>query len=318
MKIFLIVSIIVISFILISIYIPTIFISKHIYKKELTKEYNKDKWGRFCSAPWDSEQVLMYDKGLEFEKENKEYKENLEITNDNLKLYGEYFNFSKDKSVIIVCGRTESLLYSYYYAKPYKELGYNILVIDNRCHGLSEGNFIGVGFTEQYDVLAWAKLIHEKYNQNHIILHSICVGCASAIYALTNKDCPKYILGMVADGMYKTFYATFITHMKDIKKPPYPLANYVMLRLKKITKVNPQKYGPINAVKILDKPLLMIHSKEDIYSLPKCAQEIYDNSNKELTKLVWFDKGRHSHVRINNELKYDNTIKEFVGEYFKS
>ena len=32
-------------------------------------------------------------------------------------------------------------------------------------------------------------------------------------------------------------------------------------------------------------------------------------------KLVWFDHGVHSHVRINAPEKYDATIKEFVEEF---
>ena len=31
-------------------------------------------------------------------------------------------------------------------------------------------------------------------------------------------------------------------------------------------------------------------------------------------KIVWFDHGAHSHIRINNMEKYDNSITEFIKE----
>ena len=58
----------------------------------------------------------------------------------------------------------------------------------------------------------------------------------------------------------------------------------------------------------------MIHSKEDKFSLPEKAQELYDKCSAP-KKLVWFDHGAHSHIRINNVLEYDKTIKDFLEEY---
>lgn len=39
---------------------------------------------------------------------------------------------------------------SYYYNK-----GFNILSVDNRCHGKSEGKYLGMGYLDHFDILKW-------------------------------------------------------------------------------------------------------------------------------------------------------------------
>jgi esterase/lipase len=58
----------------------------------------------------------------------------------------------------------------------------------------------------------------------------------------------------------------------------------------------------------------MLHSKEDLYSTPEYAQKLYDLSGSTYKKLVWFDHGKHSYIRINNTEKYDAAITEFLAE----
>ena len=60
----------------------------------------------------------------------------------------------------------------------------------------------------------------------------------------------------------------------------------------------------------------MLHSKEDKYSVPKNAQKLYDLCPSKRKRLVWFDHGAHSMLRITDTEKYDASIKEFLSEHF--
>ena len=308
---------IIVVFILFSIIfgivgVPAI-VAKKVYEAQLVRT-SKDKWGKGCSAPDNEEQVRMFDEGEAWYAENEQYGIDVKVRSEGLNLVGKYLDFGFKRAAIIIAGRTESYLYSYYFAKPYKEAGFNVLVIDNRAHGDSDGKYIGVGLLEYKDILEWGRLLHDTYNNEKIFIHGICIGSATAMYVLTSENCPDYYCGMTADGMYTTFYETFRTHLIDMKKPVWPFAKFVMRRLQKNIGVSPIKNGPIYSIPKLTKPLLMIHSKEDKFSLPEKAQELYDKCNAP-KKLVWFDKGAHSHIRINNEEKYDQTIKDFIEEY---
>jgi esterase/lipase len=63
----------------------------------------------------------------------------------------------------------------------------------------------------------------------------------------------------------------------------------------------------------MHKPILFIHSKVDVFSLPDKAQLLYEMCPSERKKFVFFDKGRHSFVRINNPEKYDETVIGFLN-----
>lgn len=289
-------------------------ISYVVYRITLVRT-SPDKWTRECSIKDDDEQVEMYKEAEKWLSLYVDKKSDVDIENEGFHLFGEYLDFGADKAVIIIAGRTEGCKYSYYFAEPYRRAGYNVLVIDNRAHGLSDGKYNSLGLKEYSDIIAWGKFLHEQKNNSKIVLHGICIGSATALYALISDSCPEYMVGMVADGMYVDFKETTKNHMIEQKRKVYPCLNIIMWMFKLFTKEDAVKNGPIKVIERLKKPILFIYSKEDIYSMPDKAQLLYDTC-KSQKKLEWFDKGGHSRVRINNQEKYDNTIVKYLEETF--
>ena len=275
------------------------------------KRTSKEKWSRTCSND-EQAQRDMYDIGMRWYEINKEYKTDLHIVNEGLNLYGEFFDFGYDRAVIIVPGRTESLRYGYYFAKPYVDNGYNLLVIDQRAHGNSDGLYNTVGFEEHKDIIAWAEYIHDRFNVRSIVLHGICIGASCGLFAMISDNCPSYIDAMVAEGMYPSFYDSFKNHMVDLKKPTFPYMQMVNMWMKVYTG-HSMKYGPENVIGRYNKPLLMIHSREDRYSLPSKAQSLYDTAASNEKMIVWFDEGAHSQLRIADTELYDGAIIAFLA-----
>ena len=302
----------VIGAVVLFVIVPTFIIASFQFKKQLVRK-NKNTWTRDCSWPQNAEQLEMFNRGEKWAEEFAEYKTDVDIVNDGLHLYGEYFDIGSKKAVIILPGRTEGCHYSHYFARPYTDSKYNVLVIDNRAHGLSDGKYNCLGQKEYRDVLAWGKMLREKFGVEEIVLHGICIGSSTAIETLTCGHCPDYFTAMVADGMYKNFYDVFRTHIIELKKPTFPVLQEVMILIRLICGVRPKARGPYKCVGKLDRPILMIHSKEDKFALPEEAQKLYD-AIKSPKRLVWFDHGAHSHVRINDENKYDNTVKQFLAD----
>ena len=291
---------------------PTFIIAYIQFKKQLVRK-DKNSWTRSCSWTKNAEQVEMFNRGEKWAEEFEKYKQDVDIFNDGLHLFGEYFDVGSKKAVIIIPGRTEGCHYSHYFAKPYTDSNYNVLVIDNRAHGLSDGKYNCLGQKEYADVLAWGKMLNEQFGIEEIVIHGICIGSSTAIETLTCGHCPDYFKAMVADGMYKNFYEVFRTHIIELKKPVFPVLQEVMLFIRLFIGVEPKARGPFKCVDKLDRPILMLHSKEDRYALPAEAQKLYERicSPK---RLVWFDRGAHSHIRINDEDKYDTSIKQFLAD----
>ena len=291
--------------------LPTMAVAGIIYTVLLVRT-SKKKWDRSCSIPTDEEYCRMFDIGIEWDKQYGACKHPVEIVSDGFRLAGEYFDFGAKKAVIIIPGRMESLLYSYFFAEPFRVGGCNVLVIDNRSHGLSEGRVVSLGFREYRDILGWSKLLHDELGNEAVILHGICIGAEVAVFALTSKDCPDYLRGMVAEGMFTNFYQSFRNHMIDGCHPLFPLAGEVMLLTRIFSHARAVTDGPLKRIPGLKKPILFLHSREDIFSVPAQADALYAACGSEQKKLVWFPVGAHSRIRINDAEAYDRAIVDYL------
>lgn len=291
--------------------IPITFsIAKKIYFGSFVRK-NPKEWGRVCSCPSNEEQLRMFNAGVSWAAQHKSIVQKLSINNDNLKLVGEYFNFQKDMTVIILPGRCESLLYSYYYATTYTDKC-NVLVIDQRAHGESEGKYSTAGIKEGEDALLWAKLLKEKFKQKEVIVHGVCIGGAGAIRASSLDKTNRYIDKLILDGIFVSFYDTVKRHTIAEGHHPFPVINEIPCLFRKYAHVDIMRYTPLKMIREVSVPILFIHSRVDVFSLPKNLTSIVEASPSKDKTVVWFEKGGHSHVRINNEKRYDETILSFL------
>ena len=272
-----------------------------------------EKWGRSCSAPDDAVSVGMFNEGVAWAEKHADAKKEVSITNDGLKLVGEYFDFGFGRAVIIIPGRMESLLYSYYFAEPYRAAGWNVLVTDQRAHGLSDGRINSVGTKEYRDTIAWAEYLHDVFGAEKIFLHGVCIGSSNALYAATSPKCPPYVCGMAAEGMYTTFCETFKNHMIKGGRKPFPMLYGVMLWILICSGANVVTDGPVKRIEKMKKPILFLHSREDIYSKPEVSKKIFEKCRSP-HRVVWFEHGEHSRIRPVDSEKYDRSIADFLTE----
>lgn len=312
----LIITLIILGLVFLFGLLPTAIMSYYIYRVLFVRT-SPDKWEKEVSRLSDEESRKMDEIGDNWERENRQFKKAVTAYSGKIKLCGEYFDFGFDKAVIIIPGRMESHSYSYFFATPYKEAGHNVLVIDNRAHGFSGGKRSSLGIKEQYDLIAWGKYLHDEHSVKHVVLHGICIGSSSALNALTNRACPEYIDAMISEGMYTSFYHSFVNHIRLQGHPVFPFALETCLWAGLFSGGRLITDGPKNMIKKLTKPALFIHSKEDQYSLPEASGRMYEKCTSS-HRVRWFGKGTHSRIKINNLSEYDGEIISFLSDIDKS
>ena len=300
--------------VLVNILASYLIISSILFNMHL-KRKNKDTWtrGRSTDAP---EQVVMYDEGDKWSENNQSVMQELHIVNEGFNIYAEYYQNGGDKAVIIIPGRTEGLKYGYYFAKPYWDMGYSVLTIDQRAHGESDGKYNTLGTTEHRDVLAWAKLLKTQYGIKTIVLHGICIGSACGLYACVSENNNGLVDGLVAEGMFQRFYESFKNHMIEMNKPVRPCIDFVDMWIRLING-HSMKRGPIDVMHKMTKPFLMLNSVEDKYSVIDKAKELYEACPSENKHIEIFPHGGHSLLRITDTQKYDDAVKKFLSENYK-
>lgn len=311
--IFLIIGIVIAANLLIGV-ILTFITAYIVYSKTLMRTEKRGNWGRDkCSEPGCIPLETMWERGINWKKGEEQYIKELSIkSKDGLKLVAEWFDYGFDKTVIILPGRRETLVYSYYYANPYKEAGVNVLVIDQRAHGLSEGKYSTCGVKEAEDVSLWMKYLHDELKQKEIVLHGVCVGtcCASIVATKYETD---YLKAVILDSMFITYKEIYKNHFLESGHHLFPVYYeiwmwYRLLTKCKINDSSPEKYMPEFTL-----PTLFIWGKKDIYCFPEKSQVLFDRCASKDKQLEWFDEAEHSRVRLNDEKRYDNLIRAFLG-----
>ena len=297
--------------------IPMLFVVPGAVTKMILARTKPSKFTRDHPSDLTNDDIIfMWNESLKFQKENKDKEEDVRVTTeDGLKLAGLYYDFGSDIAVIILPGRPETCIYSLYYGISYARAGINIMAIDARAHGLSEGYWTGCGYAEQLDILAFSKYLHEKKGINKIILHGICVGSSAVAHCAARPDLPDYIVGMVTDGLYVSYYNSLKIRIAKNKGMVYPGIWAFQSRIKKVWNYDIKHDGPIYHVQDIKIPSLMIASKEDIYSLPHLTQELFDKLGAKDKHMEWWEHGIHSHLRSFDTDHYDKTIAAFVEKF---
>ncbi len=289
-----------------------LFIMGHVLYAALLTRNKPGKWDRVCPAPGDAEYKGMFDEGDAWDEKWREKKTEVSVESDGLRLAGEYYDFGTDRAVIIIPGRTETVLYSRFFAEPYRKAGCGVLVIDPRAHGLSEGKRSCLGYREYRDIHAWARMLAERFGVRTVVLHGICIGASTALFAAASPERPECIRALAAEGIYTDFYETLKNHMKDQGHAVYPIAPAFAANALVFSGANIVTDGPKKRIRALSLPILFLHSKEDIFSLPEKSRAVMDACPSKKT-VVWFERGYHSRIRAVEPEAYDRAITDFLA-----
>lgn len=291
---------------------PAMAMSSVLYIILLVRK-NKEKWKRGPSLQEDEEYMRLFSDGQAWFDRYADRRRPVTVRSEGLKLAGEYFDFGADRAVLLLPGRMECCVYSCHYAEGWRRAGWNVLVADNRAHGESEGRINCIGQREWRDVLAWAHLLHDELGNGTVALHGICSGSSAMVFAMTDKACPDWLAGVAVDGIFRTFCASTRNHMVHQKRPIFPFLYGIMAWVMICSRVDPVWNGPFRRIPKLTKPILFLHSREDVYSPPADTRRMYDACPSPKKTIAWFDKGAHSRVRINNTEAYDEAVAAFAA-----
>ncbi len=136
--------------------------------------------------------------GIEF-IDNQPFEEVSILSFDGLRLYGRYYSHNTDKTVILVHGYRSNGKHDFSGAlKFYYDYGFNVLLIDQRSHGKSEGRLITFGVKESFDVRDWAEFLNKKYNPKSIVLSGVSMGGGTVVFAL-KRGLPQNVKCVIAD-----------------------------------------------------------------------------------------------------------------------
>ena len=215
---------------------------------------------------------------------------------DGLRLYGEFYKRDNARGTAIIFHgyRSDARRDFCCAVKMYGDLGLNVLLVDQRSHGKSEGRLITFGVKERYDVLEWVKFVIETQGENEpILLGGMSMG-ATTVLLSSALNLPSNVKGIVADSGF----TSPIDIIKKVGREKFNIdATIVMpifdLYCRIFGGFKIRGISAVNAVKNTKIPILYFHGLRDNFVPCEMCRENYDAtaSVKEIHLIEGADHG---------------------------
>lgn len=186
-------------------------------------------------------------------------------SHDGLTLTGKYYHYRDGAPLEIHChGYKGNAIRDFCGAwQVAKADGRNVLLIDQRCHGHSQGHTITFGILEKRDVEGWIKWAENRFGPIPILLVGVSMGAATVLMA-AGSPLPKTVRGVIADCPYDAPSNIIKKVLGQDMGMPVKLV-YPLIRLGGMLygKFNLDADSPVEAVKRSQVPILLIHGDAD-------------------------------------------------------
>lgn len=241
-------------------------------------------------------------------------------SDDGLKLHAVLLKneHASKKTVICFHGYTSCSTNDYVsLSKFYYEQGFNVLMVDGRAHGQSEGKYIGFGVLDRKDALRWIDYTINVFGGDSIIfLHGISMG-ASTVLMASGLNLPKNVKTIVADCGFTSAYDVFSHILKrDYHIPKFPIMNLTDLLTKSFAGYGYKDVSTIDAVAKTNVPIIFIHGDKDDFVPTYMSEKNYEAcaSDKQLLIVNGAD---HAEAYYVNQQAYEKAITTFIEKYAK-
>lgn len=291
------------------------FVGNYFYNLALNPNTSKDiVFGTPEEAEATSGQVL--DSDVTWLLNDSNYTDEYITSSDKLKLhsYKVTNQNNSNKWVIAVHGYTSEGINMSTYAKHYYDNGYNVLIPDLRAHGLSEGNYIGMGWDDRLDIISWINYILNENPNAEIILHGVSMG-ASTVLMTSGEEIPSNVKAIVADCGYTSVWDEFAYQLDDLfSLPEFPILNVSSMVAKIRAGYFLGEASSLKQVKNSKTPILYIHGDKDDFVPYYMMEELYNatSSEKEMLTIKGAEHAKASEVDPET---YWNTVNNFINKY---
>ncbi len=246
--------------------------------------------------------------------------EDLEIkSHDGLLLHGYYLAASAptNKTVVLAHGyggRAKRDVVSF--ARMYHErFDFNVLMVDDRGHGESEGKYIGFGWLDRLDYLKWIHYALQRVGQDaQIVLHGISMGGATVLM-VSGEQLPEQVKCIVSDCAYTSVTDILSHQLKSMYKlPPFPLLPLTSLVCKLRAGYFFGEASALQQVRKNTRPVLFIHGTEDLFVPTEMVHHLYEACTTYKEKMLIPGAG-HGLAYNVDKAGYRQRVSEFVQQF---
>lgn len=236
---------------------------------------------------------------------------------DGIKLQGYYIpnTISSNKLAVLIHGFGADARMMSKYGVMYRKMGYNVFMADNRAHGKSGGQYVGMGWIDRLDYLIWLDTLTKRTGGNvQIVIHGISMGGATAMMMSGEISLPKQIKAIIEDCGYTSVNDEIKNQMKKMHVPRFPLLNMASSKTKRKAGYCFKEASALEAVKKSTTPTLFIHGGADDYNPIEMVHTLYEAATCPKELLI-VSNALHAMSYHDNPELYSKTVKSFIEKY---
>lgn len=236
-------------------------------------------------------------------------------TFDGLKLFARYYHLSDSAPIQIQFHGYRSTAVRDFSGgfSLARKMGRNLLVVDQRAGGKSEGTTICFGIKEKYDCLEWIKYALERFGDLPIMLTGVSMGAATVLMA-SELDLPENVKCIVADCPYSSPEEIIALQCKEMGIPPKIGMPFVRLGARLFGNLKLSGEGAEKAVRNTKVPILLVHGEEDDFVPCYMSEKIY-SANPKMITFETFPNAAHGVSFLVDTERYEKLYYSLFEKY---
>ena len=233
-------------------------------------------------------------------------------SHDGLTLSGRYYHVA-DGAPVDICfhGYRSSWMTDFSGGSELsRQMRHNLLLIDQRAHGKSQGSTITFGLLERLDLLAWVDYIGSRFGSGTpIFLYGISMGGATVLMAPQEK-LPSNVKGIIADCPYANAMEIILHVAKDMPIPLWLTKPFVILGARIFGRFDIRETDARTEISIAKIPVLILHGEADNF-VPTAMSDLVSCNPGYITRHT-FPGAQHGISYLVDPERYKKIVAEFI------
>jgi len=153
--------------------------------------------------------------------------------------------------------------------------GLNLLLVDQRAHGESDGRYVTFGVKESRDMLCWLRFLEQALWKGPVILSGLSMGASTVMY-MADEDLPSNVKGLLVDCGFTSPAAILGKVFRDVTHlAPVPWIWAAELFARAFAGFSLWGKSSITSLRKNRLPILMAHGKADDFVPCAMTEEAY-------------------------------------------
>jgi len=195
-----------------------------------------------------------------------------------------------------------------------RQAGYSVLLFDAQAHGESPGQHITFGYLESLDARAAVGFLRSQLPAEHIGYLGVSQGGAAALLGSE----PLAVDALILEAVYPTLRDALVNRIAiRLGFLADPLASLLLLQFRFRFRIDPDSMAPIEGIRRIQAPLLLIAGERDRHTLLSQSQRLFEAAPQ--PKVLWVVPGAaHVNFHRSSPAEYEQRILAFCDETLRS